>query len=116
MTTTTPGTGKTPAKRAAKRALGKWRSWETTEGAIRAPHRNIRHLRMLLKRIMLIKRFKPITARNVAARFRAVNAADTYGLSTWAAQGIVAVESIEHYHAGGTSDGDDSSAGLLGTA
>ncbi len=38
MTTTTPGK-KTPSRREAKRAPGKWRSWETTEGAIRAPHR-----------------------------------------------------------------------------
>ncbi len=29
------------ANRAAKRAPGKWRSWETTEGAIRAPHRSM---------------------------------------------------------------------------
>ena len=36
MTTTTPG-----KKIPAKRALGKWRSWETTEGAIRAPHRSM---------------------------------------------------------------------------
>ncbi|HAG56221.1 MAG: dihydroxy-acid dehydratase [Chloroflexi bacterium] len=27
--------------RATKRAVGKWRSWETTEGAIRAPHRSM---------------------------------------------------------------------------
>jgi dihydroxy-acid dehydratase len=27
------------SKRGAKRVRGKWRSWETTEGAIRAPHR-----------------------------------------------------------------------------
>jgi dihydroxy-acid dehydratase len=36
VTTTTPG-----KKIPAKRALGKWRSWETTEGAIRAPHRSM---------------------------------------------------------------------------
>ena len=29
------------ANRASKRAPGKWRSWETTEGAIRAPHRSM---------------------------------------------------------------------------
>jgi dihydroxy-acid dehydratase len=42
MTTTTPGKKKkTPSGREAKRAPGKWRSWETTEGAIRAPHRSM---------------------------------------------------------------------------
>ncbi|MCH8234810.1 MAG: dihydroxy-acid dehydratase [Chloroflexi bacterium] len=39
MTITTPGKRKTRSRREAKRAPGKWRSWETTEGAIRAPHR-----------------------------------------------------------------------------
>ncbi|HJM53120.1 MAG TPA: hypothetical protein QGI07_03710, partial [Dehalococcoidia bacterium] len=34
-------TSNVAAKRAAKRAPGKWRSWETTEGAIRAPHRSM---------------------------------------------------------------------------
>jgi len=28
-------------KREIKRRSGKWRSWETTEGAIRAPHRSM---------------------------------------------------------------------------
>ena len=27
--------------KAKKRAEGKWRSWETTEGGIRAPHRSM---------------------------------------------------------------------------
>ncbi|MCH7907415.1 MAG: dihydroxy-acid dehydratase, partial [Chloroflexi bacterium] len=34
-------TSRVAANRAAKRAPGKWRSWETTEGAIRAPHRSM---------------------------------------------------------------------------
>jgi dihydroxy-acid dehydratase len=34
-------TSNVAANRAAKRAPGKWRSWETTEGAIRAPHRSM---------------------------------------------------------------------------
>ena len=33
--------GNVASNRAAKRAPGKWRSWETTEGAIRAPHRSM---------------------------------------------------------------------------
>ncbi|SVD76943.1 uncharacterized protein METZ01_LOCUS429797, partial [marine metagenome] len=28
-------------KSKAKRQIGKWRSWETTEGVIRAPHRSM---------------------------------------------------------------------------
>ena len=40
MTTTTPGK-KILNKQESKRAPGKWRSWETTEGAIRAPHRSM---------------------------------------------------------------------------
>lgn len=40
MTTTTEETAeKLAARRAEKRAPGKWRSWETTEGVVRAPHR-----------------------------------------------------------------------------
>ncbi|MDA1257683.1 MAG: dihydroxy-acid dehydratase [Chloroflexi bacterium] len=41
MTTTTKGKQKAEDKKHAKRAPGKWRSWETTEGAIRAPHRSM---------------------------------------------------------------------------
>ncbi len=39
MTTTSDPQNKLNSMRATKRAVGKWRSWETTEGAIRAPHR-----------------------------------------------------------------------------
>ncbi|MCI0776259.1 MAG: dihydroxy-acid dehydratase [Chloroflexi bacterium] len=41
MTTTSDPQEKLNSMRASKRALGKWRSWETTEGAIRAPHRSM---------------------------------------------------------------------------
>ena len=41
MTTTSDPQEKLDSSRAAKRAPGKWRSWETTEGAIRAPHRSM---------------------------------------------------------------------------
>ena len=42
MTTTTEQTAeKLAARRAEKRAPGKWRSWETTEGVVRAPHRSM---------------------------------------------------------------------------
>ena len=41
MTTTSDSQEKLDSKRASKRASGKWRSWETTEGAIRAPHRSM---------------------------------------------------------------------------
>jgi dihydroxy-acid dehydratase len=41
MTTTSDPQNKLDSARAAKRAPGKWRSWETTEGAIRAPHRSM---------------------------------------------------------------------------
>ncbi|MDA1280667.1 MAG: dihydroxy-acid dehydratase [Chloroflexi bacterium] len=41
MTTTSNPKDKLDSKRAGKRAPGKWRSWETTEGAIRAPHRSM---------------------------------------------------------------------------
>lgn len=34
-------TEKLAARRAEKRAPGKWRSWETTEGVVRAPHRSM---------------------------------------------------------------------------
>lgn len=41
MTTTSDPQEKLNSMRASKRAPGKWRSWETTEGAIRAPHRSM---------------------------------------------------------------------------
>ncbi len=45
MTTTqdssTDVADKLAARRAEKRAPGKWRSWETTEGVVRAPHRSM---------------------------------------------------------------------------
>lgn len=41
MTTTQDPTDKLAARRAEKRAPGKWRSWETTEGVVRAPHRSM---------------------------------------------------------------------------
>ncbi|MBL76403.1 MAG: dihydroxy-acid dehydratase [Chloroflexi bacterium] len=41
MTTTIDSQDKLDSKRADKRTPGKWRSWETTEGAIRAPHRSM---------------------------------------------------------------------------
>jgi dihydroxy-acid dehydratase len=41
MTTTSDPQNKLNSMRATKRAVGKWRSWETTEGAIRAPHRSM---------------------------------------------------------------------------
>ncbi|HJP27604.1 MAG TPA: dihydroxy-acid dehydratase, partial [Dehalococcoidia bacterium] len=41
MTTTSDPQEKLDSARSAKRAPGKWRSWETTEGAIRAPHRSM---------------------------------------------------------------------------
>lgn len=41
MTTTSDPQEKLNNMRAAKRVPGKWRSWETTEGAIRAPHRSM---------------------------------------------------------------------------
>ncbi len=41
MTTTGDPQEKLNSMRAIKRAPGKWRSWETTEGAIRAPHRSM---------------------------------------------------------------------------
>jgi dihydroxy-acid dehydratase len=41
MTTTQDPSEKLAAKRAEKRAPGKWRSWETTEGVVRAPHRSM---------------------------------------------------------------------------
>ncbi len=41
MTTTSDPQEKLNSMRATKRAPGKWRSWETTEGAIRAPHRSM---------------------------------------------------------------------------
>lgn len=41
MTTTSDPQSKLNSMRATKRAVGKWRSWETTEGAIRAPHRSM---------------------------------------------------------------------------
>ena len=41
MTTTSDPQEKLNSMRASRRAPGKWRSWETTEGAIRAPHRSM---------------------------------------------------------------------------
>ena len=41
MTTTSDPQSKLNSMRATKRAVGKWRSWETTEGAIRAPNRSM---------------------------------------------------------------------------
>ena len=41
MTTTGDPQEKLNSMRATRRAPGKWRSWETTEGAIRAPHRSM---------------------------------------------------------------------------
>ncbi len=41
MTTTQDPSEKLAARRAEKRAPGKWRSWETTEGVVRAPHRSM---------------------------------------------------------------------------
>ena len=41
MTTTSDPQSKLNSMRATKRAVGKWRSWETTEGAIRAPSRSM---------------------------------------------------------------------------
>ncbi len=41
MTTTSDPQEKLNFHRADRRAPGKWRSWETTEGAIRAPHRSM---------------------------------------------------------------------------
>jgi len=41
MTTTSDSQDKLNSLRARKREVGKWRSWETTEGAIRAPHRSM---------------------------------------------------------------------------
>ena len=41
MTTSSDSQEKLNTKRSSKRAPGKWRSWETTEGAIRAPHRSM---------------------------------------------------------------------------
>lgn len=41
MTTSSDPQSKLNSMRATKRAVGKWRSWETTEGAIRAPHRSM---------------------------------------------------------------------------
>ena len=41
MTTTSDPQNKLNSMRATKRAVGKWRSWETTEGAIRAPNRSM---------------------------------------------------------------------------
>ena len=41
MTTTSDPQEKLNSMRATRRAPGKWRSWETTEGAIRAPHRSM---------------------------------------------------------------------------
>jgi dihydroxy-acid dehydratase len=41
MTTTKDSSNKLAARRAEKRAPGKWRSWETTEGVVRAPHRSM---------------------------------------------------------------------------
>ncbi len=41
MTTTQDPTEKLAERRAEKRAPGKWRSWETTEGVVRAPHRSM---------------------------------------------------------------------------
>ncbi|HBO90675.1 MAG TPA: dihydroxy-acid dehydratase [Acidobacteria bacterium] len=41
MTTSSDSQEKLNTKRSSKRAPGKWRSWETTEGAVRAPHRSM---------------------------------------------------------------------------
>ena len=41
MTTTSDPQEKLNSMRATRREAGKWRSWETTEGAIRAPHRSM---------------------------------------------------------------------------
>jgi len=41
MTTTSDPQSKLNSMRATNRAVGKWRSWETTEGAIRAPNRSM---------------------------------------------------------------------------
>ncbi|MEC9292852.1 MAG: dihydroxy-acid dehydratase [Chloroflexota bacterium] len=41
MTTSSNSQEKLNNKRSSKRAPGKWRSWETTEGAVRAPHRSM---------------------------------------------------------------------------
>ena len=41
MTTSSESQEKLNTKRSSKRAPGKWRSWETTEGAVRAPHRSM---------------------------------------------------------------------------
>ena len=41
MTSSSDPQSKFNSMRATKRAVGKWRSWETTEGAIRAPHRSM---------------------------------------------------------------------------
>ena len=41
MTTSSDSEQKLNNKRSSKRAPGKWRSWETTEGAVRAPHRSM---------------------------------------------------------------------------
>ncbi len=41
MTTSSDSQEKLNNKRSSKRAPGKWRSWETTEGAVRAPHRSM---------------------------------------------------------------------------
>jgi dihydroxy-acid dehydratase len=41
MTTTSDPQKKLNSMRAVKREVGKWRSWETTEGAIRAPQRSM---------------------------------------------------------------------------
>ena len=41
MTTTKDPSKKLADRREEKRAPGKWRSWETTEGVIRAPHRSM---------------------------------------------------------------------------
>ncbi|HJN94383.1 MAG: dihydroxy-acid dehydratase [Dehalococcoidia bacterium] len=41
MTISSDSQQKLNNKRSSKRAPGKWRSWETTEGAVRAPHRSM---------------------------------------------------------------------------
>ena len=41
MTTTKEPSKKVSARREQKRAPGKWRSWETTAGVVRAPHRSM---------------------------------------------------------------------------
>ena len=41
MTTSSDSQQKLNNKRSSKRTPGKWRSWETTEGAVRAPHRSM---------------------------------------------------------------------------